>query len=67
MAGHIHPGFSLKEKSGSVLRSPCFQVGKNRIILPAFGTFTGIQKVKPESEDRIFMTNGQEVIEVPVS
>lgn len=65
MAGHIHPGFSLKEKSGSSLRSPCFQVGKNRIILPAFGTFTGIKTVKPDRDDRIFMTDGQEVIEVP--
>ena len=67
MAGHIHPGFSLKEKNGQSLRSPCFQVGNNRIILPAFGTFTGIRKVKAEIDDRIFMTDGQEVIEVPNS
>ena len=60
-----NPGLSLKEKNGSSLRSPCFLVGKNRIILPAFGSFTGIRKIKPVRDDRIFMTNGQEVIEVP--
>ena len=65
LAGHLHPGFSLKEKNGSNLRSPCFLVGKNRIILPAFGSFTGIRKIKPVGDDRIFMTNGQEIIEVP--
>ena len=29
------------------------------------GTFTGIKTVKPDRDDRIFMTDGQEVIEVP--
>ena len=67
MAGHIQPGFSLKEKNGLSLRAPCFQVGKNRIILPSFGTFTGMHKVKAKMDDRIFMTDGQEVIEVPTS
>ena len=66
-AGHLHPGFALKAKGRGSLRSPCFQVGENRIILPAFGTFTGLSIVKTERDDRVFMTNGKEVIEVPAS
>lgn len=66
-AGHLHPGFALKGKGRGSLRSPCFQVGANRIILPAFGTFTGLSMIKAESAERIFMTDGKEVIEVPNS
>ena len=65
LAGHVHPGFALREKGGTSLRAPCFQVGENRIILPAFGDFTGLRKVVPGEGDRIFMTDGREVLEVP--
>src|SRR4051812_32421559 len=37
--GHIHPAFSLRERSGTGLRAPCFVVGTKRTIFPAFGSF----------------------------
>lgn len=65
-AGHIHPGFSLRGRARGSIRSACFQVGINRIILPAFGSFTGLKNVRREREDRIFLTDGNQIIALPV-
>ena len=64
LAGHIHPGFSLKGKIGSNLRSSCFWVRKKSIVLPAFGSFTGLKNIKPDSGDQILLTNGEEIVTV---
>ena len=64
LAGHIHPGFSLKGKIGSNIRSSCFWVRTTSIVLPAFGSFTGLKNIRPESADQIFLTNGKEIISV---
>ncbi|MEC7393575.1 MAG: metallophosphoesterase, partial [Verrucomicrobiota bacterium] len=65
LAGHLHPGFSIRGKSRTGVRSACFQVSENRIILPAFGSFTGLMEVKPTQGDRIFMTNEHEIVPLP--
>jgi len=62
--GHIHPAFSLRERSGSGLRAPCFVVGKNRTIFPAFGSFTGLATIQPEEGDRLFAMNGEFILPV---
>ena len=64
LAGHFHPGFSLKEKTAPASAHPAFSSEKPNH--PAcLGSFNGIRKIKPVGDDRIFMTNGQEIIEVP--
>ena len=65
LAGHLHPGFALRGKARAGIRSACFQVSENRIILPAFGSFTGLMQVKPRQGDRIFMTNEHEIVALP--
>jgi hypothetical protein len=35
------------------------------IILPAFGSFTGLKNIKPEKKDRIFLTNGVDIFKIP--
>ena len=65
LAGHLHPGFSIRGKSRTGVRSACFQVSENRIILPAFGSFTGLMEIKPRKGDRIFMTNEHEIVPLP--
>lgn len=40
VSGHFHPKTRLNAKGRSITR-PCFLIDKNRVILPAFGTFTG--------------------------
>ena len=63
LAGHVHPGFTLKGRGRSSIRAACFHLTHSMIVLPAFGSFTGLRTVKPELDDRIFMTNRKEIIE----
>jgi DNA ligase-associated metallophosphoesterase len=62
--GHIHPAFSLRERSGTGLRAPCFVVGNQRTIFPAFGSFTGLASIRPEQGDRVFAMNGEFILRV---
>lgn len=64
-AGHIHPGYSLKGKGGLRERTACFQISKNRIVLPAFGSFTGLKNIPLRKDEQIFLTNGEKVIGLP--
>ncbi len=40
VSGHYHPKASVQMKSGSMSR-PCFLIDESRVILPAFGSYTG--------------------------
>jgi uncharacterized protein len=40
MSGHLHPGCTVVQR-GVALRGKCFVGDKSRMILPAFGTYTG--------------------------
>ncbi|MDU8926080.1 ligase-associated DNA damage response endonuclease PdeM [Alisedimentitalea sp. MJ-SS2] len=40
ISGHYHPKATLSAKGKSITR-PCFLVDDERVILPAFGTYTG--------------------------
>lgn len=40
LSGHFHPKLRVKTAARSVSR-PCFVMGANRLILPAFGSLTG--------------------------
>jgi metallophosphoesterase superfamily enzyme len=65
LAGHIHPGYSLNGKGKSRIRAACFHITPCHIILPAFGSFTGLKNIKPELYDEIFITNGEEIFKIP--
>jgi uncharacterized protein len=41
IAGHLHPVVTLHDFDGSRVRVPCFARSECRLILPAFGSFTG--------------------------
>jgi DNA ligase-associated metallophosphoesterase len=64
MAGHVHPVYRLRSGWESVLL-PCFMADERRIVLPAFGAFTGGHPVLPEPGERLFVTSGDVVTEVP--
>lgn len=64
VSGHIHPAIKLYGKGLQSLVLPCFQVSEDRIIMPAFGAFTGLAKISPEVEDRIFAIGEGSVLEV---
>ena len=48
IAGHLHPVAAIRRR-GRRLRSKCFVVSPTRIILPAFGAYTGGLDVRQEA------------------
>lgn len=64
VAGHIHPGISLKGKGRQSLRFPCFLFSDERILLPAFGEFTGLHTIKPEEGEEVFVVVEGNVLEL---
>lgn len=53
IAGHLHPGIRLRA-AGQSLRLPVFWLRNERLILPAFGRFTGLMDVRREANDQLF-------------
>ncbi len=64
VSGHIHPAIKLYGKGMQTLVLPCFIISEDRIIMPAFGAFTGLAKVQPETGDRVFAIGEGKVVEV---
>lgn len=64
ISGHIHPGVILKGPGKQRVKMPCFWVTDKKLILPAFGLFTGLFMVKVKTEDRVFVILDQSVKEV---
>ena len=65
VSGHIHPGISLKGKGRQSLRLPCFWISEGKkIVLPAFGEFTGLKRILPGETDRVFAVVEQQVMEI---
>ncbi len=64
IAGHLHPAVTLSGKGRLKETLPCFCFGPRAALLPAFGSFTGNQVIRPTFEDRIYVVAGDEVIEM---
>ena len=62
--GHIHPGVALRGKGRQHLKLPCFYFGNIRGVMPAFGKFTGLARMKKMDGDRIFAITSKALIEV---
>ncbi|MCE7864131.1 MAG: ligase-associated DNA damage response endonuclease PdeM [Bacteroidetes bacterium CHB5] len=65
LSGHIHPAVRLKGTGRQSVMLPCFYFGKQQGILPAFGSFTGMARIVPKKEDRIFVIAENKVITYP--
>lgn len=63
LCGHLHPAVRLEGAAGASMRCPCFWLLRNHLVLPAFGSFTGMKTVRPTDGDRVFAV-GDEVIEI---
>ena len=64
IAGHIHPGVNLRGKGKQSITLPCFYFGECAGLLPAFGMFTGLARIFPKKEDKIFVIVEDKVVEV---
>lgn len=62
LAGHVHPGVSLLGKGRQSLILPCFYFGTGLGLLPAFGVFTGLARIAPKKEDKIYVIADNKVI-----
>ncbi len=60
LAGHVHPVHVLATRFDR-LRLPCFVVGARRMILPAFGAFTGGHPVQRQPGDLIYVSSGDAI------
>lgn len=54
IAGHVHPGCSILAKGRQAYRLPCFYYRKQTLLLPAFGSLTGLHLVEPARDARIY-------------
>jgi DNA ligase-associated metallophosphoesterase len=66
ISGHLHPGVLVKQKGRQHLRLPAFRLyQQHHLILPAFGSFTGLQIEKPPLKTtRHFATTGVQIFEI---
>jgi DNA ligase-associated metallophosphoesterase len=66
ISGHIHPGYRLRGNGRQQVLLPCFYVGSTSLIMPAFGSLTGLAAVeKKHKTDRVFCFTQSKIYEVP--
>jgi DNA ligase-associated metallophosphoesterase len=65
ICGHVHPSARLEDFDGAGVRVPCFVVEKNRIILPAFGRFTGTATIGRDEGRQLFVAAMGRVNPIP--
>ncbi|MFM8893707.1 MAG: metallophosphatase, partial [Planctomycetia bacterium] len=64
IGGHLHPTVRLASPSGDRLTDRCFVAGGDVMILPAFGSCTGGQRVEPDQGTRLWIARDDGVVEV---
>ena len=62
IAGHIHPGVSLRGKGRQAMTLPCFYFSERQAFLPAFGEFTGLARIAPKKQDKVFVVAEDKVV-----
>jgi DNA ligase-associated metallophosphoesterase len=58
ICGHLHPGVTLSGKARMRETLPCFWLKPTSIVLPAFGTLTGLSKISPAAGDQVIAIAG---------
>jgi DNA ligase-associated metallophosphoesterase len=66
LAGHLHPGVRLSGSwKGGSMRARCFWLRHDGVlVLPAFGSFTGLAMIRPEPGDFVYAVGERDVIDV---
>ncbi len=62
VAGHIHPGYSVKLKARQGVVLPCFHYSDPTLLVPAFGELTGFYRVEKGVGREVYCILGNEVI-----
>jgi len=58
VSGHYHPKAAVPARGGSV-RRPCFVADSRRVLMPAFGAYTGGLDVRDPAIARLFPRGGR--------
>ena len=72
ISGHYHPKISVKLSNANVVRA-CFIADQNKIIMPAYGTYTGGMSVRSDEikelvdQDASVMLTGKKIRAIPYS
>jgi DNA ligase-associated metallophosphoesterase len=64
IAGHLHPAVTVTGKGRLKETLPCFCFSPRSALMPSFGSFTGNQVIRPTIDDGIYVTAGEEVLEI---
>lgn len=72
IAGHLHPSASLAQR-GRALRRKCFVGHERRLVMPAYGSFTGslsvsaapFQAIFPDGDFHVWMIGGKAIHRFP--
>lgn len=64
VGGHLHPRVTLRAPSGDRLSGRCFLAAGGRLVLPAFGSFTGGGPLALPTDARVWMAGDDAVVEV---
>ncbi|WP_439481187.1 ligase-associated DNA damage response endonuclease PdeM [Cyclobacterium plantarum] len=64
VCGHLHPGLLIKGKSKQFLKLPCYYFSKQHLIMPAFGSFTGLMKMSAAAAKAVMVTTPESVIPI---
>lgn len=64
LCGHLHPGCAIGTRRMEKRTVPCFWLRDQTLVLPAFGAFTGLAKVRIGSVGKVFVPCGEKVIEL---
>lgn len=67
LAGHVHPCVTLTGPARQRERLPCFWLGREVGVLPAFGDFTGCAEVEPNEGDAVWVIAADQVVRVDVA
>ena len=62
IAGHIHPGVALRGRGRQAMTLPCFFFGERQALLPAFGKFTGLARIAPKKQDKVYIVAEDQVM-----
>jgi DNA ligase-associated metallophosphoesterase len=64
VSGHVHPAIRLRGKGRQSLRLPCFFKTSSQLILPAFGSFTGMHTMEKKAGNEVYAIADRQVIKI---
>ena len=64
ICGHLHPAVRMHGQAQQHVRLPCFWMGPETGVLPAFGEFTGNHIIQPKKGDQVFVIAENRIVKI---